>query len=468
MRILLVAHGYPPELEGGTEKSVQGLAHGLARRGHEVSVCAGSMDHAQGFQKSLAEDVDPESGARIAVHRIHRADLYFDHWQKSASSAVGAAFREILREVKPELVHVNHWIRLTRDLVRIAAEEHVPAVASLHDHWASCLITFRVRPDTKEFCEATLAPSPCLDCAALVPPRTPWVSRENLMLELLQRKGDLVRELELARVLCVPSRAHAENAMRFLGVDPERVQLEVVPHGRNLDFGSREPLAAPGPGRPLVLSSWGHLHPLKGPDLLLEALHRLEDPRAVRLHLAGGEVDPGFRARLGELSEGLDVEFHGPFVESELAQHPVAAAHFMVSGTRALESWGLVVDEALALGLPMILPRSGAFPERLQEGSGVLFYEPRDPDSLAQVLGRVLAQPDELTRVRGGLPRLEDVVPRQETHLARMLLIYERALAAGPPEVAARDWWQDRLRQQSEAAWDESLSRRDAAELGFE
>ena len=33
MKVCLVVHGYPPELLGGTELSVQGLARGLARQG---------------------------------------------------------------------------------------------------------------------------------------------------------------------------------------------------------------------------------------------------------------------------------------------------------------------------------------------------------------------------------------------------------------------------------------------------
>ena len=92
MKICLVAHGYPPELVGGTEKAVQGLAHGLARRGHEVVVVAGSMQFEGGFRVSTDSDRDPASGATIQVRRIHRADLYFDHWQKSASARVAGAF----------------------------------------------------------------------------------------------------------------------------------------------------------------------------------------------------------------------------------------------------------------------------------------------------------------------------------------------------------------------------------------
>ena len=58
MRILFLADFYPPVL-GGLELEVQALAHGLAERGHEVSVAALTLD---------APSVNSEGG--VTVHRI--------------------------------------------------------------------------------------------------------------------------------------------------------------------------------------------------------------------------------------------------------------------------------------------------------------------------------------------------------------------------------------------------------------
>ncbi len=467
MKVLLVAHGYPPELVGGTEVSVQGLARGLARRGHEVLVVAGSMRHEAGFRTSDDVDVDPVAGARIRVHRIHRADLYFDHWQKSASERAGQAFRAVLRESAPDLVHVHHWIRLTRDLVACAAREGVPALVTLHDLWTSCLVTFRVRPDTKEFCEVPLAPHPCLDCAALLPPRTPWVSRESQMLALAERRADLVRELRLARAVIAPTRTHAEHVARFLGLDAGALAVRVVPHGRELELAPRAPLAPPQQLGRLVLGSWGHLHPLKGPDLLIDAVRRSGRSERIELRLAGGEVDPGFAAALRRLAAGLRVELLGAFEAQALDRHPVSDVHAMVSGTRAVESWGLVVDEAAYLRLPMVLPRAGAFGERLREGAGALFYAPRDASALAEVLRRLLEEPGLLERTRAALPPAGELAPSTAEHVERVLALYREVLAAGPPAAPAEDWWRPRLRRAAEEDWDRSLARRSAGELGL-
>ncbi len=472
MKLCLVAHGYPPELEGGTEKAVRDLAQGLVRRGHDVVVVAGSMDHAAGFRTSAAEDpvlaADGSPAGVVRVRRVHRADLFFDHWQKSGSARVSEAVSAIFAEERPDLVHVHHWIRMSRDLVATAARLGIPAAVTLHDFWTSCLITFRVRPDTKEFCEVPLAPDPCLACAGLLPPRTPWMKGEALHMAFAERRADLVRELTLARAVFVPSRAHAEALTRYLSLRADELNFQAVPSGRTLAFAPAQRPAPPRESGRLVLGSWGHLHPLKGPDLVLDALERLGDPATWELVLAGGEVDAGFAQELRARAQGKNVTIHGPFTENELDGHPVTEVHAMVSGTRARESWGLVVDEAAALRLPMVLPRSGAFPERLAEGQGVLFYEPRDAGSLAEVLRRLRDEATLLDELAAALPPTAALVPDPEEAVARVLGVYDEVLALGPPAAPATDWWNAKMKLAAEAEWDASLARRTAAELGFE
>jgi len=458
VRVLLALHGYPPELLGGTEAAVQGLARGLIARGHEVCVVAGSMAHGPEPRRTEERQADG-----VTVVRLHRSDLYFDHWQKSFNADVAGMFAAELARFRPDVIHVHHWIRMTRDLVAIAARAGVPAAVTLHDFWPSCLITFRVRPDTQEPCDAELAPSPCLACAALVPPRTPWLGKEQQMIALFEHKADLVRELTLARAVLAPTRTHAELVSRFLGLAPGDLAVRVVPNGRALALAPRAPEA----GEKLVLGTWGSLHPLKGVDLILEALHRLPDPARVRLHVAGEPVTPAYDARLRELARGLDVTFHGRYAVEELARHPVGGAALMVSGSRARESFGLVVDEACALGMGMVLPRAGAFPERLRDGEGCRFYRPGDAGDLARTLAELIEAPAEVARLRDSLPASEDLSPGLDAHVERVLAVYAEVVAAGAPATAPRDWWALRLAREATAAWDRALEASDPGELGL-
>jgi glycosyltransferase involved in cell wall biosynthesis len=460
---------------GGTESATRALAHGLVRHGHEAVIVAGTLRHEQGFRRSLeldhvaghASGAPSEAGGRaIRVHKIHRADLYFDHWQKSASARASLAFRDVLREERPDLVHVQHWIRLSRDLVQRAAQERIPSVVTLHDLWTTCLVTFRVKPESGEFCEAPLAPSPCIRCAAQVPPRTPWLSYEAQGVALLERSADLARELELARAVLAPTRAHAEAVARYLGLAGARMNVRVVPHGRDLALRPRAPLAPPSGSQELVLGAWGHLYRLKGLDRVLRALHLLRDPARVALHVAGGEPEAAYAREVHELARGLEVRFHGPFEGAALDRHPVGRVHAFVSGTRAHESWGLVLDEAVALRLPLVLPRSGAYAERLREGGGALFYEPGSEAGLAAVLERLLDEPALLSALREALPAARDFTPSTEDNVRAHLAVYEDALRAGPLEVSPPPE-RERLWQAAEDAFGRELPRRTAEELGF-
>jgi len=474
LKILFALHGYPPELMGGTENTVRAQARALVARGHEVVVVAGSMNWREEFETSKDTDVDPASGVSYPVYRIHRNDLYFDHWQKSASPKASRAFRDILRRERPDLVHVQHWIRLSRDLVATAAREGIPSVITLHDLWTTCLLTFRVRPGADALCEEKLGLSPCVRCAGEIPPRTPWVTAEAGAVAFVERMQEVNRELDLARAIITPSRAHAGAIEGFLNRGAGSLEADVIPPGRELDLdaslgGERSPLELPSAsGGPLVLGAWGHLDPIKGLDLVLEAIAALKDPSRVTLHIAGGEVNPDHARRLHELASGLDVRFHGPFEVAELGSLPVAQVHAMVSGSRAHESWGLVLDEAWHLGLPALLPNRGAFNDRLVEERGGLLYESSSVSSLANAMARLLDEPELLGRLRASIPPVGEIAPTLDQMVGSLEAVYAKALSTGPPDAPEEQSLQDMVRARALEEWDKSLSRRSTVELGFE
>jgi glycosyltransferase involved in cell wall biosynthesis len=472
LKVALVAHGYPPELTGGTELSVRALARALRRAGHDVFVVAGSI--APSRTAGVVEvdeqiDSDPASGVSFSVRRLRRPDLYFDHWHKTLSPRVSGTFRRILRSERPDVVHIHHWIRLSRDLVLAAAREKIPAVVTLHDLWTSCPIAFRVRTDTQRACEATVAANPCLPCAARVPPRTPWVPRESSHMWLAERQRDLRREIELARARIVPSESHARALERFLELASGSLNATVIAPMRSERL---EPVASLAPPRSLghvELGAWGHLAPHKGQDVLVDAL---ADPRLrarARLHLAGGSADSGFGRALRERARGLDVVFHGPFAAGELARHPVARVHAMVNGSRAHESYGLVLDEARELGIPSVVPRAGAFAERAgKPGSGSATYTPGDSAELASIVASWLDDAAAWPRLRDEARDLARDAVGAGSILEATLAVYERAIAAGAPQVAKEEWFESRMRDSALDEWDKSLSSRTAAELGIE
>src|SRR5262245_42830787 len=141
MRILSVIHAFPPEGTGGSERYAAELLEELARRGHDVSVFSGTLEGRIPVQTSRRVH------RGIPVEVVHRSDQYFDHWDKVYNPHVSLLYEEALARVRPDVVHVHHWIRLSSDLVRRAALRGIATVVHLHDLFVTCPRVFRIHRD---------------------------------------------------------------------------------------------------------------------------------------------------------------------------------------------------------------------------------------------------------------------------------------------------------------------------------
>jgi hypothetical protein len=148
------------------------------------------------------------------------------------------------------------------------------------------------------------------------------------------------------------------------------------------------------------------VHPGKGHDLLLEALARLGD-RPWTLVCAGSlDVDPDHvttvQAQVYARRWERRVTFAGPLVGAAL-EAAYDGADVVVLPSRG-ESFGMVVTEALAHGLPVVATRTGGVPEALGRARGGtlpgLLVAADDPAALADGLARWLDERPLRERLR--------------------------------------------------------------------
>jgi len=149
---------------------------------------------------------------------------------------------------------------------------------------------------------------------------------------------------------------------------------------------------APGTATAGTLLSVAAVIPSKGHDLLLDALAPLTSLRW-QCHCVGSlERDPAFVARLRRrvLEGRMDgrVCFSGPLADADLARS-YAAADLLILPSR-VESYGMVIAEALARGLPVVAAEIGGVPEALGHGAeGTrpgLLVPPGDPVALREAI----------------------------------------------------------------------------------
>ena len=137
--------------------------------------------------------------------------------------------------------------------------------------------------------------------------------------------------------------------------------------------------------------------PGKGHDVLLAALATIRDLSWRCLCVGTLTRDPGFVERLGCQARdggiGDRVRFTGPRTGADL-DVAYAAADALVLASRS-ETYGMVVTEALARGLPVVATSVGGVPGALGRGADGsrpgLLVPPGDPVALAAALRRWLA-----------------------------------------------------------------------------
>lgn len=432
MKILAVAHAYPPESSGGTERYVQTCVEGLSARGHDLQVFAGSLAWEPEFRVERGEV------GGIAVTRVHRSDLYFDHWDKGGNPHVAEVFEAQLRSFRPDVVHLHHWIRLSNDLVRRAAAAGVPSVIHLHDLFTTCPRVFR-RKEGDQSCADPMGPETCLHCV----PRWSFQRDGEIQSSLRHYEAELCAELRHAVVRLAPSPAHARTLERYHGAEVAGA-VEVLPHPlmesvREMARRAAAPAGSP-PGRLRVLF-FSMLHPIKGAHVLLEAVRSLGPGSGIEVEVFGGFATPEYERTLRELSSGQDVTFHGAYDGGEPA---AVAADVVVIPAQAQESYSFWLDEAYATGLPIVASRIGALTER---ASGrVLLVEPGDARALAAALAELRDDPARRDHLRSG--PAAPVLGREE-HLRALEVYLERARgtkvsAATPappaPSTLIHDW----------------------------
>ena len=128
-------------------------------------------------------------------------------------------------------------------------------------------------------------------------------------------------------------------------------------------------------------------HPL---DLIRAAMLLQGRGVGVEVAFAGsGELDDGLR-RAAEQA-GLPVVFHG-FVNQSALPATYAAADLLVLPSDGRETWGLVVNEAMACGLPAVVSDAvGCGPDLIEEGITGAVFPLGDVARLADAIARTLA-----------------------------------------------------------------------------
>jgi glycosyltransferase involved in cell wall biosynthesis len=228
----------------------------------------------------------------------------------------------------------------------------------------------------------------------------PQASRLRLIVLLHLPLGDATegRVLGAVEAVITTSAWSRQRVLDLYGVPPHRVHVaRPGVHAASLAPDSR------AGSRLLCVAA---VSPHKGHDVLFDALASLADLPWSCVCVGPLDRDPCFADRLRLRAEATGIadriRFAGPATGSALAAQ-YAAADLLVLASRG-ETYGMVVTEALAQGIPVLATAVDGLPEalgRAPDGTrpGIL-VPPDDPATLAGALRRWLAESELRQRLR--------------------------------------------------------------------
>jgi len=201
----------------------------------------------------------------------------------------------------------------------------------------------------------------------------------------------------------------SEQARSVLELKGFQGPIEVIPYGVDPPFlaESIEPALPKGEG-PFRLCYIGRFLKMKGLDILIEALGRVEDCELVLI--GAGEWEESMRALIARKELEGRVRILSPLPREKVPSY-LASMDALVLPSRTTEGWmeqlGRVMIEAMAVGVPVIGADSGSIPEVLGD-AGLLYAEDTSP-ALAKSI-ESLRDDGELRAelIRRGKKRIEE------------------------------------------------------------
>lgn len=335
MKILIFNELYTPYSKGGAEKSTQLLAETLVKLGHEIHVCTSS-------NKEYDEKING-----VFVHRRIQHNIYwsyekdnhtsyqkiFWHFLEMYNILAYKDIKNIIIQLKPDIIHTNVFTGFSSIIWQIAKQEHIPIVHTLRDYYLMCIKSTLY--NNSQNCSKR-----CLSCQLASYPKL-----------LLSQKVDAV--IGISKFILNTHLQHSYFKNAFI--------KEIIPNSVSM------PVIEGKIQRENIIGFLGRIHPSKGIEILIENFLKVNSENYI-LQIAGNGNETYINTLKAKYCDQR-IQFIGKVKSEEFLRN----IKLLIVPSLWQEPFGRVIIEANACNCPVLVSNRGGMPELINENNGKVF-----------------------------------------------------------------------------------------------
>jgi len=391
MRILKVIHGFPPDYMTGSEVYSYHIVQELRKRDVDTFVFTRVENQFDDNYRIYDEDYKG-----IPIRRINKVKRDYQYEEKVFDPQIDNLFKEYLKEVKPDIVHIGHLSHLSTNIIPITKKEHrLPIVFTIHDFWMFC-IRGQLINHKKQICPGP-DPSTCQKCS-------PFTTE----IEDIESVFSHMREImDMVDIFLSPSHTLRDF---FINQGISKTKVIYSKYGFNIEKVTFSPKSFNANSK-IRFGFIGRVIPTKGITVMIDAF---KDLKHTHLDIYGN-IDIGKR-----FIEHDNIHFKGSYHNDKIDE-VLQKIDVLIVPSIWYENSPLVIQEAFLAGTPVITSELGGMRELVKDGENGFTFEAGNSEALKAIVSKIIDAPQILNRLRHSRDQVRDI----KTEAEEMIKIYQ-------------------------------------------
>jgi len=379
-RILFTLYDWN-EVSGGTTFS-KAVAKGLVLKGYEVYVIYAAGNHEQIDTQYYIEETTDEGVNLIGMYNRPVKFLDYEKPEREIrDDRIVTIFEKYLDKIDPDVVNYHNFIGLSYGIIQPTLDRNIRTIFTPYNYHPIDPKLYMFTDDMEKW----------RDTDFFANSDVPDLDRNH---DLYSQRINVARDgINSCDMVLAVSDRQAEIYDEF-GIYPEIIYKVNQIHDNLSLIKAKENYAI---GKPLRVGFIGAVIPQKGIQTLIAACSQIE-ATDLKLNIYG-YIDLEYRSLLQSIHVNCEMVFHGAYDRDQFNE--IANTLDVVVVPSIWEDCApLVVQEALAMGLPVIGSDLGGISDFIEDGYNGMIYDHSNSIELRDILLDIIKNPELLVELQ--------------------------------------------------------------------